>query len=155
MTFIHADGDRIEISRNSPTPDDLFIEIRQADGELAYSAVDANYLRAAIDAEFPPAEQSPRPLTADDIEELVNKNRFRVADAIRALYPEGPMSTDLLAQTVMAALTEPPAVDPEVQAIADVLGAFAVADEHTGERDDILLARHLHDRGVRVTGKDN
>ena len=33
------------------------------------------------------ADEQPRPLTADDIEQLVTQNRYRVADAIRALYP--------------------------------------------------------------------
>ena len=53
------------------------------------------------------ADEQPRPLTADDIEQLVTQNRCRVADAIRALYPEEPMATDVLAHAVMTALTEP------------------------------------------------
>src|SRR5699024_5768110 len=55
----------------------------------------------------PPPGEPARPLTADDIEELVTQNRCRVADAIRALYPEEPMATDVLAHAVRTALTEP------------------------------------------------
>lgn len=36
--------------------------------------------------------------------------------------------------------------------LAGVLGDFAIADEHSGQRDDAGLARALHKRGVRVTG---
>jgi len=55
----------------------------------------------------PPPGEPARPLTADDIEQLVTQNRFQVADAIRALYPEEPMATDVLAHAVITALTEP------------------------------------------------
>lgn len=41
------------------------------------------------------------------------------------------------------------------QDLADVLGDFAIADEHSGRRDDAGLARALHERGVRVTGGDD
>lgn len=40
----------------------------------------------------------------------------------------------------------------EVDKLAKVLGDFAIADEHTQERDDALLAAQLHARGVRVAG---
>ena len=70
-------------------------------GEALASLKEANATVASLRAE------QPRPLTADDIEQLVTQNRYRVADAIRALYPEEPMATDVLAHTVMTALTEP------------------------------------------------
>lgn len=54
---------------------------------------------------------------------------------------------------VKAMLTEP-AEDPEVVALAEVLGDFAIADEHSGDRDDMILARRLHERGVRVTAEE-
>src|SRR5699024_776853 len=70
-------------------------------GEALASLKEANATVASLRAE------QPRPLTADDIEQLVTQNRYRVADAIRALYPEEPMATDVLAHAVMTALTEP------------------------------------------------
>ena len=70
-------------------------------GEALASLKEANATVASLRAE------QPRPLTADDIEQLVTQNRYRVADAIRALYPEEPMATDVLANAVMTALTEP------------------------------------------------
>ena len=63
------------------------------------------------------ADEQPRPLTADDIEQLVTQNRYRVADAIRALYPEEPMATDVLAHAVMTALTEPTRPEEKVEAV--------------------------------------
>lgn len=38
----------------------------------------------------------------------------------------------------------------EAKKLAAILGDFAVADEHTGERDDLILAQNLVRRGVRV-----
>lgn len=42
-----------------------------------------------------------------------------------------------------------------VRALASVLSDFAVADEHSGSRDDLQLARLLDGRGVRVTTEEN
>ena len=92
------------------------------------------------------AEQ-PRGFTADDIEVALHDCLPTVVK-----YNLSGMRIVRLAEDMHAALTPPPAEDPEVVAIADVLGDFAVADEHTGKRDDMVLARRLHERGVRVTG---
>ena len=93
------------------------------------------------------AEQ-PRTLTADDIEQLVTQNRYRVADAIRALYPEEPMATDVLAHTVITALTEPtrPEGAEEIEAVIR-----KVVPSHPEDRYGDLADR-LAERGVRVTG---
>src|SRR5699024_79700 len=80
-------------------------------GEALASLKDANPTVASLRAE------QPRPLTADDIEQLVTQNRYRVADAIRALYPEEPMATDVLAHAVMTALTEPTRPEEKVEAV--------------------------------------
>src|SRR5699024_3190268 len=80
-------------------------------GEALASLKEANATVASLRAE------QPRPLTADDIEQLVTQNRYRVADAIRALYPEEPMATDVLAHAVMTALTEPTRPEEKVEAV--------------------------------------
>ena len=79
--------------------------------ETLASLKEANATVASLRAE------QPRPLTADDIEQLVTQNRYRVADAIRALYPEEPMATDVLAHAVMTALTEPTRPEEKVEAV--------------------------------------
>lgn len=43
-----------------------------------------------------------------------------------------------------------PPVGPQVKALADILGDFAIADADTGERDDLTLAKRLVERGVRA-----
>ena len=80
-------------------------------GEALASLKEANATVASLRAE------QPRPLTADDIEQLVTQNRCRVADTIRALYPEEPMATDVLAHAVMTALTEPTRPEEKVEAV--------------------------------------
>lgn len=47
--------------------------------------------------------------------------------------------------------------DRLVEKLADILGDFAVADEHSGERDDVQLARLLVGRGVTLAeaGRDD
>src|SRR5699024_8938040 len=80
-------------------------------GEALASLKEANATVASLRAE------QPRPLTADDIEQLVTQNRYRVADAIRALYPEEPMATDVLAHAGMTALTEPTRPEEKVEAV--------------------------------------
>lgn len=46
----------------------------------------------------------------------------------------------------------PPVDEAQVDALESILGDFAVADEHSGARDDRQLARLLVARGVRVEG---
>lgn len=40
--------------------------------------------------------------------------------------------------------------DRLIEKLADILGDFAVADEHSGERNDMQLARLLVGRGVTL-----
>ena len=110
--------------------------------ETLASLKEANATVASLRAE------QPRPLTADDIEQLVTQNRYRVADAIRALYPEEAMATDVLAHTVITALTEPtrPEGAEEIEAVIR-----KVVPSHPEDRYGDLADR-LAERGVRVTG---
>ena len=92
-----AEQERDEVRRHECSDLDAHWRL----GEALASLKEANATVASLRAE------QPRPLTADDIEQLVTQNCCRVADAIRALYPEEPMATDVLAHAVMTALTEP------------------------------------------------
>lgn len=94
------------------------------------------------------AEQ-PRPLTPDAITDEMVK---RGVEKFRTL-PTGMSAHARVSVILTAALTEPPE-DPEVVALAEVLGDLAVADEHNGTRDDMALARLLHRRDVRVVSEE-
>src|SRR5699024_11612130 len=59
----------------------------------------------------------PRPCTADGNAQLGPPFRYLVADAIRALCPEEPMATDVLAHAVMTALTGPTRPEERVEAV--------------------------------------
>ena len=103
-TYESGVQETVTLRRGPATPHDCaLLKITYSDGEIADCYVNTAWLRDRADQ----LADTPRPLTADDIEQLVTQNRYRVADAIRALYPEEPMATDVLAHTVMTALTEP------------------------------------------------
>ena len=122
---------------------------------------DVNYLlREDRDAWKRKAAEQPRPLTPDDItDEMVERAFTEWEPGVDCMAgPDDSVNGRLRAKmrrTIAAALTPPPAEDPEVVAIVEVLGDFAVADEHTGKRDDMALSRMMHRRGVRVTGADS
>ena len=88
----------------------------------------------------------PRPLTpdADAYERGVPVLRDACPGGFKLSIP----AHEAVRAIVSAVLAEP-VEDPEVVALAEVLGDFAVADEHNGTRDDMQLARLLHGRGVR------
>ena len=103
-TYESGIQETVTLRRGPATPHDCaLLKITYSDGEIADCYVNTAWLRDRADQ----LADTPRPLTADDIEQLVTQNRYRVADAIRALYPEEPMATDVLAHAVMTALTEP------------------------------------------------
>ena len=103
-TYESGVQETVTLRRGPATPHDCaLLKITYSDGEIADCYVNTAWLRDRADQ----LADTPRPLTADDIEQLVTQNRYRVADAIRALYPEEPMATDVLANAVMTALTEP------------------------------------------------
>ena len=103
-TYESGVQETVTLRRGPATPHDCaLLKITYSDGEIADCYVNTAWLRDRADQ----LADTPRPLTADDIEQLVTQNRYRVADAIRALYPEEPMATDVLAHAVMTALTEP------------------------------------------------
>ena len=103
-TYESGVQETVTLRRGPATPHDCaLLKITYSDGEIADCYVNTAWLRDRADH----LTDTPRPLTADDIEQLVTQNRCRVADAIRALYPEEPMATDVLAHAVMTALTEP------------------------------------------------
>ena len=103
-TYESGVQETVTLRRGPATPHDCaLLKITYSDGEIADCYVNTAWLRDRADQ----LADTPRPLTADDIEQLVTQNRCRVADAIRALYPEEPMATDVLAHAVMTALTEP------------------------------------------------
>ncbi|HEX7349615.1 hypothetical protein [Brachybacterium sp.] len=91
-------------------------------------------------------KRNARPLTVTD--EMVER-ALDVADR----YDGVAINSRIMRVALTAALTEP-TEDPEVVALADVLGDFAVADEHNGTRDDMQLARLLHRRGVRAVTEE-
>ena len=104
----------VTLRRGPATPHDCaLLKITYSDGEIADCYVNTAWLRDRADQ----LADTPRPLTHDDIEQLVTQNRCRVADAIRALYPEEPMATDVLAHAVMTALTEPTRPEEKVEAV--------------------------------------
>lgn len=111
-------------------------------GEALASLKEANATVASLRAE------QPRPLTADDIEQLVTQNRCRVADAIRALYPEEPMATDVLAHAVMTALTEPPARPEGLTRLIDTIR------EATYDPEPVATGEALYNAGVRVVTEE-
>ena len=103
-TYESGVQETVTLRRGPATPHDCaLLKITYSDGEIADCYVNTAWLRDRADQ----LADTPRPLTPDDIEQLVTQNRCRVADAIRALYPEEPMATDVLAHAVMTALTEP------------------------------------------------
>ena len=103
-TYESGVQETVTLRRGPATPHDCaLLKITYSDGEIADCYVNTAWLRDRADQ----LADTPRPLTHDDIEQLVTQNRCRVADAIRALYPEEPMATDVLAHAVMTALTEP------------------------------------------------
>ena len=103
-TYESGVQETVTLRRGPATPHDCaLLKITYSDGEIADCYVSTAWLRDRADQ----LADTPRPLTHDDIEQLVTQNRCRVADAIRALYPEEPMATDVLAHAVMTALTEP------------------------------------------------
>ena len=144
-TYESGVQETVTLRRGPATPHDCaLLKITYSDGEIADCYVNTAWLRDRADQ----LADTPRPLTADDIEQLVTQNRCRVADAIRALYPEEPMATDVLAHAVMTALTEPtrPEGAEEIEAVIR-----KVVPSHPEDRYGDLADR-LAERGVRVTG---
>lgn len=92
------------------------------------------------------AEQ-PRPLTPDDITELVKKTETRLGDAIRALFPDTAMSTYRIASAVVEALTVPtrPEGAEELERLIET-SPWHLAGSCSAEAD------WLASRGVRVEG---
>lgn len=143
-----AEQDRIIRRRNEQIAvlDEIIDEVRR---DLAdYQAMHSQQIETIARL-----QKNPRPLTADDI---TDEMRIRAWRAMREWENyEWSLTHEQSGDMVLrAALTEP-TEDPEVVALAEVLGDFAVADEHTGDRDDVILARRLHERGVRVTGTES
>ena len=144
-TYESGVQETVTLRRGPATPHDCaLLKITYSDGEIADCYVNTAWLRDRADQ----LADTPRPLTPDDIEQLVTQNRYRVADAIRALYPEEPMATDVLAHTVITALTEPtrPEGAEEIEAVIR-----KVVPSHPEDRYGDLADR-LAERGVRVTG---
>ena len=144
-TYESGVQETVTLRRGPATPHDCaLLKITYSDGEIADCYVNTAWLRDRADQ----LADTPRPLTADDIEQLVTQNRCRVADAIRALYPEEAMATDVLAHTVITALTEPtrPEGAEEIEAVIR-----KVVPSHPEDRYGDLADR-LAERGVRVTG---
>ena len=113
-TYESGVQETVTLRRGPATPHDCaLLKITYSDGEIADCYVNTAWLRDRADH----LTDTPRPLTHDDIEQLVTQNRCRVADAIRALYPEEPMATDVLAHAVMTALTEPTRPEEKVEAV--------------------------------------
>ena len=113
-TYESGVQETVTLRRGPATPHDCaLLKITYSDGEIADCYVNTAWLRDRADQ----LADTPRPLTHDDIEQLVTQNRCRVADAIRALYPEEPMATDVLAHAVMTALTEPTRPEEKVEAV--------------------------------------
>lgn len=107
---------------------------READG----ANEDLAHLRAAVS----------RPLTPDAITELVKTSEARLADAIRALYPDVAMSTYRIASAVFDALTPParPEGAEEIERLIET-SPWHLAGSCSAEAD--WLAEH----GVRVVGE--
>ena len=144
-TYESGVQETVTLRRGPATPHDCaLLKITYSDGEIADCYVSTAWLRDRADQ----LADTPRPLTHDDIEQLVTQNRYRVADAIRALYPEEAMATDVLAHTVITALTEPtrPEGAEEIEAVIR-----KVVPSHPEDRYGDLADR-LAERGVRVTG---
>lgn len=124
--------------------------IGQAEEEM-YAArrfATREHVRATRAEQERAATASPRPLSADDITDEMRK---RAGVAMIAWQDrEYSLTHEQAGDMVLVAALAPPAENPEVVALAEVLGDFAVADEHTGDRDDVILARRLHERGVRL-----
>ena len=113
-TYESGVQETVTLRRGPATPHDCaLLKITYSDGEIADCYVNTAWLRDRADQ----LADTPRPLTHDDIEQLVTQNRCRVADTIRALYPEEPMATDVLAHAVMTALTEPTRPEEKVEAV--------------------------------------
>lgn len=106
--------------------------------------------------------EAPRPRTEEDVTDREVEVLMKFTRTWQEGKPLGQQSALALqrARTIILTLSNLPLQleqerQQEVAAIAGVLGDFAVADENTGDRDDMVLAERLHARGIRQTTEHN
>lgn len=85
-----------------------------------------------------------------------HEHKDRLVKAVRVFF-DMPQEYYHQKQRAMEAAIEayleplkPTQEELDIQRIEAVLSSFAIADEHTGDRDDHILAQRMYDQGIRV-----